>query len=99
LLESPCWVDKEVCESLKRDAPRWLKLGLSLGSGLLLGTGFFVGVVLRSVLLGVLRFALGAILFAVRGYLITGDRAVAGALIFVAVVAIGIEAIVYFMGP
>jgi hypothetical protein len=51
------------------------------------------------VLLGVLVFALGAILFAIRGYLNTGDKAVAGALIFVAVVAIGIEAIVYFLGP
>lgn len=46
-----------------------------------------MGVVLRSVLLGVLVFALGAILFAVRGYLNTDDKAVAGALIFVAVVA------------
>ena len=63
----------------ERDAPRWLKLGLSVGSGLL--------------------FALGAILFAIRGYLNTGDKAVAGALIFVALVAIGIEAIVYFIGP
>jgi hypothetical protein len=50
-------------------------------------------------LLGVLLFALGAILFAVRGYLNTGDKAVTGALIFVALVAIGIEAIVYFLGP
>jgi hypothetical protein len=88
-----------VCESSKRDAPRWLKLGLSVGSGLLFATGFLVGVVLRSMLLGVLLFALGAILFAVRGYLNTGDKAVAGALIFVSVVAIGIEAIVYFIGP
>jgi hypothetical protein len=66
---------------------------------LLLASGFFVGVVLRSVLVGVLLFALGAILFAVRGYLNTGDKAVAGALIFVALVAIGIETIVYFLGP
>ena len=66
---------------------------------MLLVAGFFVGVLLRSVLLGVLLFALGAILFAIRGYLNTGDKAVAGALIFVAVVAIGIEAIVYFIGP
>jgi hypothetical protein len=66
---------------------------------LLFATGLFVGVVLRNVLLGVLLFALGAILFAVRGYLNTGDKAVAGALIFVALVAIGIEAIVYFIGP
>jgi len=66
---------------------------------LLLAAGFFEGVVLRSVLLGVLLFALGAILFAVRGYLNTGDKAVAGALIFVSLVAIGIESIVYFLGP
>ena len=72
---------------------------MSVGSGLLLAAGFFVGVVLRSVLVGVLLFALGAILFAVRGYLNTGDKAVAGALIFVCLVAIGIEAIVYFLGP
>ena len=74
-------------------------MGLSVGSGSLFATGFLVGVVLRSVLLGVLLFALAAILFAVRGYLNTGDKAVAGALIFVALVAIGIEAIVYFLGP
>ena len=72
---------------------------MSVGTVVLLAAGFFVGVVLRSVLLGVLLFALGAILFAVRGYLNTGDKAVAGALIFVALVAIGIEAIVYFLGP
>jgi hypothetical protein len=42
---------------------------------------------------------LGAILFAVRGYVNTGDKAVAGALIFVALVAIGIESIVYLLGP
>ncbi len=72
---------------------------MSVGLGLLFAAGLFVGVVLRSVLLGVLLFALGAILFAVRGYLNTGDKAVAGALIFVSVVAIGIEAIVYFIGP
>ena len=64
-----------------------------------MATGFFVGAVLRSVLLGMLLFALGAILFAIRGYLNTGDKAVAGALIFVALVAIGIKAIVYFLGP
>jgi hypothetical protein len=72
---------------------------LSVGSGLLLAASFLVGVVLRSVLVGILLFALGAILFAVRGYLNTGDKAVAGSLIFVSVVAIGIEAIVYFIGP
>ena len=74
-------------------------MGSSVGSGLLFATGLFVGVVLRNVLLGVLLFALGAILFAIRGYLNTGEKAVAGALIFVALVAIGIEAVVYFLGP
>jgi hypothetical protein len=83
----------------ERGTPRWVKLGLSARSGSLFATGFLVGVVLRNVLLGVLLFALGAILFAVRGYLNTGDKAVAGALIFVSLVAIGIEAIVYFIGP
>jgi hypothetical protein len=88
-----------VQEFEERHAPRWVKLSLSVGSGLLFATGLFVGAVLRSVLLGVLVFAVGAILFALRGYLNTGDKAVAGALIFVALVAIGIEAIVYFLGP
>ena len=83
----------------ERHAPRWVKSGLSVGSGLLFATGLLVGVVLRSVLVGVLLFALGAVLFAIRGYLNTGDKAVAGALIFVALVAIGIEAVVYFLGP
>ena len=72
---------------------------MSVGSGLLFATGLLVGVVMRSVLVGVLLFALGAILFAIRGYLNTGDKAVAGALIFVALVGIGIEAVVYFLGP
>jgi hypothetical protein len=70
-----------------------------VGSALLLAAGLFVGVVLRSVLVGVFLFALGAILFAFRGYLNTGEKAVAGALIFVSVVAMGIEAIVYLLGP
>jgi len=82
-----------VREFEKRHAPRWVKSSLSAGTVVLLATGFFVGVVLRSMLLGVLLFALGAILFAVRGYLNTGDKVVAGALIFVALVAIGIEAL------
>jgi hypothetical protein len=88
-----------VQEFEERHAPRWVKLSLSVASGLLFTTDLFVGVVLRSVLLGVLLFALGGMLFAIRGYLNTGDKAVAGALIFVALVAIGIEAIVYFLGP
>ena len=81
------------------DAPRGVKLGLSLGSVLLLVAGLFVGVFLREIPLGVILFALGGILFAIRGYLNTGDKVVAGALIFVALVAMGIQAVVYFLGP
>jgi hypothetical protein len=88
-----------VREFEERHAPRWVKSSLSVGTVVLLATGFFMGVVLRSVLIGVLLFALGAILFAVRGYLNTGDKAMAEALVFVALVAIGIEAIVYFLEP
>ena len=58
-------------ESEERNAPRWVKLGLSVGSGLL--------------------FALGGILLAIRSYLNMGDEVVAGALIFAALLAIGIE--------
>lgn len=83
----------------ERRAPRWAKVGLGVGSGVLFLAGLFVGLLLGEVLLGVLLFALGAILFALRGYLDTGDKAVTGALIFVALVAIGIEAVVYFLGP
>ncbi len=61
--------------------------------------GLFVGLLLRELALGVLLFALGTILFALRGYLETGDKVVAEALIFIALVAVGIEAIVYFFGP
>ena len=42
----------------ERRAPRWVKSTLSIGTVALLATGFFVGVVLRSVLVGVLLFAL-----------------------------------------
>ena len=72
---------------------------MSLGAALLFVAGLLVGLLFREVMLGVLLFALGAILVAVRGYLNTGDKAVSGALIFVALVAIGIEAIVYFLAP
>ena len=83
----------------ERSVPRSVKLGLSLGSGLLLVAGLLVGIGLQEVSLGVILFALGGILFAIRGYLDTGDKVVAGALIFVALVAMGIQAIVYFLGP
>jgi hypothetical protein len=88
-----------VREFEEKPVPRRVKLGLSLGAGLLFVAGLLVGLLLREVMLGVLLFALGAILFAVRGYLNTGDKVVTGALIFVALVAIGIEAIVYFLAP
>ena len=70
-----------------------------MGAGLSLVAGLFVGLFLQQVSVGVLLFALGAVLFAVRGYLNTGDKAVTGALIFVALVAVGIQAVVYFLGP
>ncbi len=80
-------------------APRSLKRGLSLASVLLIVGGLAVGLLLGEVPLGILMFALGGIAFALRGYLNTGDKVVTGALIFVAVTAIGIQAIVYFLGP
>ena len=61
--------------------------------------GLSVGFLLKEAMLGVLLVALGAILFALRGYLETGDKVLAGALIFIALVAMGIEAVVYFLGP
>ena len=72
---------------------------MSLGAVLLFVAGLLLGLLLQEVMLGVLLFALGAILVAIRGYLNTGDKAVSGALIFVALVAIGIEAIVHFLAP
>jgi len=83
----------------EKPVPRWVKLGLSLGAGLLFVTGLLLSLLLREVMLGVVLFALGAILVAIRGYLNTGDKAVTGALIFIALVAIGIETIVYFLAP
>jgi hypothetical protein len=85
--------------SEKRRASRWVRLSLGVGSALLLLAGLLVGFLVRGVLLGVLLFALGTILFALRGYLEGGEKVVAGALIFVALVAIGIEGVVYFLGP
>jgi len=83
--------EKRVARSVKRT--------LSLGAGLLLLAGLLVSLFLEQVSIGVLLFALGAILFAVRGYLNTGDKVVTGALIFVALVAMGIQAVVYLLGP
>jgi len=75
------------------------KVELERGIGIAAGNLFLRGRGTEECAARVLLFALGAILFAVRGYLNTGDKAVAGALIFVSLVAIGIEAIVYFVGP
>lgn len=83
----------------EKQVPRGLKLGLSLISVLLIVGGLGVGLLLEEVAIGVLLFALGGIAFALRGYLNTGDKVVTGALIFVAATAIGIQAIVYFLGP
>ncbi len=74
----------------EQPAPCSVKLGLSIGAAVLFVAGFLLGAFFHQVVLGVLLFALGAILFAVRGYLNTGDKVVAGALIFVALTAIGI---------
>lgn len=86
-----------MAEPKERRAPRRLKLLLGVGSALLLLAGLFVGLLLREQALGVLLFALGTMLFAMRGYLETGDKVVAGALIFIALVAIGIEAVLHFL--
>ena len=61
--------------------------------------GLFVGLLAMELTIGVLLFALGTMLFAVRGYMETGDKVLAGVLIFVASVAIGIDAVVYFLVP
>ncbi len=71
-------------ESEKRRAPRWVRLSLGVGSVLLFLAGLLVGFVLRELMLGVLLFALGTILFTLRSYLEGGEKVVAGALIFVA---------------
>jgi hypothetical protein len=86
-------------EPEERHTPRRVKLALGVGSVLLFLAGLFVGLLLRELALGILLFALGTMLFAWRGYLETGDKVLAGALIFIALVAIGIEAVVYSLGP
>ena len=54
-------------EPKERREPHRAKLGLSIGSALLLLSGPSVGFLLRDVMLGVLLFALGGILLALRG--------------------------------
>ncbi len=85
--------------SEKLRAPRWITLSLGVGSAWLFLAGLLVSFLLREIVLGVLLFALGTILFALRGYLEGGEKVVAGVLIFVGLVAIGIEGVVYFLGP
>ena len=66
---------------------------------LFLLSGHSVSLLLGDVMLGVLLFALGSILLALRGHLETGGKVVTGTVIFIALVVIGIEAVVYFLGP
>ncbi len=83
----------------EKQVPRPVKRVLSFGAMLFFLAGLLVGLLLQQVSFGIVLFAFGTILFAVRGYLNTGDKAVAGVLIFVAVVAIGIQAVVHVLGP
>ncbi len=82
----------------ERRGSRPVKRSLSLGAVLLFGAGLLAGAVFGQAAVGVVLFALGAVLFAARGYLNNGDKVAAGVLIFVAVAAMGIQTIVYFLG-
>ena len=82
----------------RRSLPR-AKLSLGVGAAVLFLVGLFLGLLAMELTMGVLLLALGSILFAVRGYLETGDKVLAGVLIFMALSVIGIESIVYFLGP
>lgn len=75
-----------------------LKLALSLGTASLFVAGLAVGV-LYEVFFGVVLFAIGVVLLAIRGYLGSGDRAVTGVLIFVAFAAVAIQSIEFFLAP
>ena len=83
----------------EKRAPRSARPMLSLASVVLFVGGLLLGVVFGQVAFGVLLFALGAVLFAVRGYLNSGDKVAAGALIFVALVAVGMQVVVHLFGP
>lgn len=83
----------------ERRPPRPLGRGLGLGAAALFAAGLVAGLFLGQMVLGVPLVALGLVLYAVRGYLQTGDRAVAGVLIFVALAMTGIEMIIHFLGP
>jgi len=55
-------------------APRWAKRALSWGAILLFAGGLLAGLVLGEALVVMFLVALGAILYAIRGYLNTGTR-------------------------
>ncbi len=80
-----------------RPTPGEAALGRGIGAAFL--WGLFVGLVLSEMILGALLLALGTMLFVVRGYIETGEKVLTGALVFIALVPIGIEAVVYFLGP
>ena len=86
-------------ESEERRSLPQAKLSLGVGAAVLFLAGLFVGLLAMELTVGLLLFALGTILFAVHGYMETRDKVLAGALIFIALVAIGIEAILYLLGP
>lgn len=80
-------------------APRGAKIALNAGIALLGALGLALWLLLGMTDLGIAVLALGGILLALRGYLSTGDKAIAGVLIFVCVVVIGMQIISYFLSP
>ncbi|MDN5696994.1 MAG: hypothetical protein L0G70_03340 [Rubrobacter sp.] len=80
------------------DANKRLKSALNAGIALFVLAGLAVGA-LWEIFFGTALFAVGVVLLAVRGYVVSGDRAVTGVLIFVAFAAVAIQAIEYFLAP
>jgi hypothetical protein len=70
----------------------------NLGAVPLFAAGLPVAPVFVSVALGVSLYSAGAFLFAVKGHLNSGDKAAAGAPIFVAVFAEGTHGVAYVHG-
>ncbi len=83
----------------EKQSLRPVRLGLGLGAATFIAAGVITGLLLGWMIVGVPLLALGLVLYAVRGYLETGDRAVAWVLIFAAFAMTGIEIIVHFLGP
>lgn len=75
-----------------------IKRALSVAIAILFVAGLAVGA-LYEIFFGTVLVALGVVLLAMRGYMGSGDKAVTGALIFVAFAAAGIQAIEYFLAP